>query len=185
MGKFKYNKLTATTVLSFIMPVYNAERYVSYILDQLLTLHLSQGRVEIIAIDDGSKDKSAEILKSYAQRFTNLQVIHQNNSGPATARHRGLEKATGKYVWFVDADDLINPLVLPSLLELMMQHPESELISFNYTCDYNDKQCAIVRHNDVSFKKGTDYLLSAGGRHYLWNHIFVREKLTKSFIESY
>ena len=55
MGKFKYNKLTATTVLSFIMPVYNAERYVSYILDQLLTLHLSQGRVEIIAIDDGSK----------------------------------------------------------------------------------------------------------------------------------
>jgi glycosyltransferase involved in cell wall biosynthesis len=99
--------------ISVIIPVYNVERF----LDECLNSILAQddGRVEIIAIDDGSSDSSAAMLAAFAARHPCLRVYRQNNRGAAAARNRGLAEARGDYVWCVDADDMIAPDALRTL----------------------------------------------------------------------
>jgi glycosyltransferase involved in cell wall biosynthesis len=89
--------------ISIIIPVYNAENY----LEECL-LSISQqtfGDFEILAINDGSTDRSLEILKKYQAKEPRLQVISQENKGVSAARNLGLDNAKGEYIAFVDADD--------------------------------------------------------------------------------
>lgn len=91
--------------ISVIIPVYNAEEYIHTCIDSLLNQILKD--IEIIIVDDGSTDNSAEILDEYAQIYKNIKVIHQTNQGPAVARNVGLENASGEYIGFVDSDDYV------------------------------------------------------------------------------
>lgn len=88
------------------MPVYNCEPYIEDCLNSLLDSNIL-GNYEIICIDDGSTDKSGEILKKYAKDWPCIRVITQKNQGVASARNTGLKKALGKYITFVDADDFL------------------------------------------------------------------------------
>ena len=90
--------------VSIIVPVCNAEKYLRSCLDSLLAQTLKD--IEIICIDDGSTDGSGEILDSYG---SSIKVLHLPNSGTIIARKRGVEKARGRYVFFVDADDELAP----------------------------------------------------------------------------
>ena len=92
-----------TPAVSAIVPVYNGEHSIRKCIDSLLnqTFH----DIEIIIIDDGSVDRSAEICKQYEQQDGRLKYFHQKNSGVSAARNIGLQKATGKYVLFSDCDD--------------------------------------------------------------------------------
>ncbi|MBR1605156.1 MAG: glycosyltransferase [Alphaproteobacteria bacterium] len=90
---------------SIIIPVYNAEKYLPKCIDSLIKQTFK--KFEIICINDGSSDKSLNILKRYATNDTRIKIFTQKNSGPAVARNLGLEKAQGKYLWFIDADDWI------------------------------------------------------------------------------
>lgn len=101
--------------LSMIVPVYNGETYLASCLDSLLGQDIPAEEYEIICIDDGSVDSSASILDRYAGAHPNLQVIHRENDGVATARNRGVDDARGDYIWFVDCDDLIAPNCLAGL----------------------------------------------------------------------
>ena len=93
--------------LSIIIPVYNTEAYLSRCLDSCLHQDLSMDQYEIIAVNDGSTDRSLEILKDYERRYTNIHVYSQENKRQGAARNYGLTKASGGYIWFVDADDWI------------------------------------------------------------------------------
>lgn len=93
--------------LSVIVPVYNAEAHLAECLSSLLDQDISREMFEIICVDDGSTDDSRQILEVFSAHNSNLTVIHQENGGVAAARNRGLEAASGAYVWFVDADDLV------------------------------------------------------------------------------
>ena len=103
--------------LSIIVPVYNNERYISFCLESLL-LHqnIDKELYEVIVVNDGSTDRSFSIIQSYAQIYSNIFVINQENSGVSVARNRGLEIANGDYVWFVDGDDFIQANCLQKLL---------------------------------------------------------------------
>lgn len=92
-------------LLSIIIPVYNAEKYIETCLDSMVN-HLSTNRIQIIAVDDGSIDKSAEILQAYKEKY-GITVVSQKNSGVSAARNAGIEVAEGKYLTFVDADDIV------------------------------------------------------------------------------
>lgn len=94
-------------VISIIVPVYNAEKYLRQCLNSLLEQGVSQERYEIICIDDGSKDASFSIMKEYADQHQNIIVIDKENEGVSATRNKGLETAKGKYIWFVDADDWV------------------------------------------------------------------------------
>ena len=93
--------------ISFIVPVYNTEKYLYACLDSLLDQDLSPDEYEIICINDGSTDNSLAVLKKYEAEYKNIFVINQRNSGVCQARNAGLLKAKGEYIWFIDSDDVI------------------------------------------------------------------------------
>lgn len=91
--------------ISIIIPIYNMECYLGECLDSVLTQNFKD--YEIICINDGSTDRTAEILKCYAESDSRIQVIHKANSGQADARNTGLSIAKGDYICFLDSDDLL------------------------------------------------------------------------------
>lgn len=102
--------------LSFIVPVYNVEKYLPECLDSLLDQDIPHEDYEIICINDGSTDGSLGILREYGAKYANIRVIDQVNSGVASARNAGLDAAQGEYIWFIDSDDFIRRGFLPMLL---------------------------------------------------------------------
>jgi len=102
--------------LSVVVPVYNAERYLARCLDSILVDPTAD--LEVVAVDDASPDDSAKLLDEYAAKDARLTVVHLDaNRGLGGARNAGLDRATGEYVWFVDADDWLPDGTIPAVLE--------------------------------------------------------------------
>ena len=93
--------------VSVIIPVYNTELYLNKCLDSVINQTLKE--IEIICINDGSKDSSLDILKSYAKKDDRIIIIDKKNGGQGIARNIAIKKATGEYLGFVDSDDWIAP----------------------------------------------------------------------------
>lgn len=91
--------------ISIIVPVYQAEKFLEKCLKSLINQNIDE--YEIICIDDGSTDSSAEIIHKLQQNAPNLKYFYQKNQGVSAARNRGIELANGKYIMFVDSDDTI------------------------------------------------------------------------------
>lgn len=89
--------------VSVIIPVFNAEKYLSQCLDSIVNQTLTN--IEIICVDDGSTDTSFQILKEYEEKDSRVIVLSKSNAGAGTARNEGLKIAKGKYLSFLDADD--------------------------------------------------------------------------------
>ena len=104
--------------VSVIIPVYNVEKYLRLCVDSVLAQ--TYENLDIILVDDGSKDGSGEICDGFAQRDSRIRVIHQKNAGAGAARNAGIAQAKGDYVVYVDADDTIER----NYLELLSQHDE-------------------------------------------------------------
>ena len=96
--------------ISIIIPVYNMEEYLGECLDSVLGQSLTD--IEAIAINDGSKDSSLEILKAYAAKDSRIIIIDKANEGVGAARNDGIDRATGEFVAFMDCDDVITPNAL-------------------------------------------------------------------------
>ena len=108
-------------LLSFIVPVYNVGKYVSKCLESLLHQNISKDEYEIVCVDDGSTDKSGEILEEYAKDNKIIKVIHQENGGLSAARNTGIRNASGKYFWFVDSDDFIKSDILGEIKDKLIE----------------------------------------------------------------
>lgn len=94
-------------IISTIIPLYNAEKYIARCLDSILAQDMDAGKLEIIVVDDGSTDGGAAIVDRYATKHSDIRLIKQANGGVSSARNRGLKEASGDYVHFVDADDAL------------------------------------------------------------------------------
>lgn len=91
---------------SVIIPVYNSEKTLKRCLDSLLGQRRED--VEVILINDGSSDRSGEIIRAYSNKYPNIRTVTQENSGVSAARNRGLDEAAGTYITFVDSDDYVS-----------------------------------------------------------------------------
>lgn len=100
-------------LISVIVPVYNVEKYLRECLDSILNQTYKE--LEIILVDDGSKDTSGKICDEYAAEYSNFRVIHKKNAGLGMARNTGLEHIRGEYVTFVDSDDYLDPSCIEQL----------------------------------------------------------------------
>lgn len=134
-------------VLSIIIPVYNAEKYIPNLMEKFVVQDLSN--VEIILVDDGSKDNSLRICQEYADRNENIVVIHQENRGASEARNTGIHRATGKYITFVDSDDDIATDYI-QIVCAVCQREMTDLIQFD---------AYIKKDNDVSRR---EFIMSEG-----------------------
>ena len=103
--------------VSIIVPVYNTQAYLAKCVDSILAQTFED--FELILVDDGSSDKSPEICDSYQSKDQRVKVIHKANGGPCSARNVGLEKAIGKYIYFVDSDDYIETVLLEKTVAIM------------------------------------------------------------------
>ena len=114
--------------VSVVIPAYNVERYLKECLDSVIsqTYH----NLEIICVDDGSVDKTPEILAEYASADKRIRVIRQENSGLSVSRNRGIEAAQGKYLYFLDSDDYILPDHFRKLISIM-EKDDLDLCVFN------------------------------------------------------
>ena len=106
--------------VSIIVPVYNAEKYLKECLDSLVRQTLSD--IEIIIIDDGSKDHSGSICEEYAAKDCRFHVIHKENEGLGYARNTGITAAKGEYIGFVDADDYVDQRMFEKLYRFASEH---------------------------------------------------------------
>ena len=102
-------------LISIIIPMYNAENFLTGTLDSVL--NQSYKNWECLIIDDGSTDKSQEFANSYCNIDKRFKYFYQNNSGPSSARNRGLEKSNGAFIHFLDSDDVILPEYFQTLVE--------------------------------------------------------------------
>ena len=92
--------------VSIIVPVYNVEKFLSKCLDSLINQTLKE--IEIICINDGSKDNSPKILTTYGQKDNRIKIINQKNQGLSATRNNGIRIAAGEYIGFVDSDDWVD-----------------------------------------------------------------------------
>lgn len=102
-------------LISLIVPVYNQEKYIERCLNSILVQ--TYQKFEVIIIDDGSNDKSAEICDKYGQKDKRFRIFHIKNAGVSNARNIGMKKARGEYITFLDSDDTLHREFLFTLLE--------------------------------------------------------------------
>lgn len=114
-------------LVSVIVPIYNMQLYLRETIESVLKSSYSP--YELILVDDGSTDNSAEIAKEYAERSNNIKLISQKNGGASKARNFGIENAAGKYILPVDADNLITEKYIEKAVELLESRPEVKVVS--------------------------------------------------------
>ena len=115
--------------VSVILPIYNQEKYLSTALKSIQAQTLSD--IEVICVNDGSKDNSLEILNEYAQKDSRIKILNQKNQGSGPARNNGLKIATGDYVAFVDPDDWLEPEAF-ELLYNKSRTQKCDMVVFNF-----------------------------------------------------
>ena len=115
-------------MISIIVPVYNAERFLNKCIDSILLQ--SFRNFELLLIDDGSTDNSGAICDEYARKDSRIRVFHQSNKGVSSARNSGIENASGDWIMFVDADDWIEP----DCLEVCSKYFDCDLDLIVFSC---------------------------------------------------
>lgn len=123
-------------LISVVVPVYNVEKYLPQSLDSLLGQ--SYSNLEVICVNDGSTDRSLDILEEYALKDSRIKVVSQKNSGLGSARNTGLNHASGEFVGFIDSDDWVNPLMYETMLEVIAT-TKTDFVACAMTV-YNDKE---------------------------------------------
>ena len=117
--------------LSFIIPLYNSAQWLQKCLYSVLNQDIPESEMEIICVNDGSPDNSADIAREIANEHPSIIVIDQENQGPSGARNTGMRHATGKYLCFVDPDDFVEPNVYGGLIK-QMEEQQLDMLRFDY-----------------------------------------------------
>ena len=125
-------------LISVIVPVYNVESYVAECIESIQ--NQTYMNLEIILVDDGSKDMSGDICDQYAAYDERIKVIHQENGGLSAARNTGIEAANGDYISFVDSDDYIGLTLFEDMLQLLKEY-DLDIIEFTA---FRDKSGDII-----------------------------------------
>ena len=123
-------------LVSVIIPAYNIEDYIGRCLDSIISQ--TYKNLEIIVVDDGSRDYTGEILDNYAKKDRRIKVIHKENGGVSSARNKGIEAAEGDYIGFIDGDDLIEPGMYKTLVDLL-EEENADIAHCGYQMVFPDR----------------------------------------------
>ena len=161
--------------VSIIVPVYNMESRIRRCLDSLVNQTLKD--IEIIIINDGSKDNSIKIIREYEKKYKNIVVIDRENKGISATRNEGIEKAKGEYIAFVDSDDYVDLDMYEILYNSVLEN-DSEIAICNYKI-FNEVNDEIIYQN-ISTKCNINNLYDNPKMIYKidyapWNKLYKRE----------
>lgn len=133
--------------VSIVIPIYNAEKTLERCLESIRLQTFTD--IEVLMINDGSTDSSEVICQRYSNMDNRFKLISQKNSGPATARNEGIQRANGLYLSFVDADDYVESDMIESMFLVAMQH-STEMVICSYYQESGDK----VQEHRYKYKTG-------------------------------
>ncbi|NBJ92666.1 glycosyltransferase [Parablautia muri] len=130
-------------MLSIIIPVYNVEKYLEQCLESIISDWTDQKPlIEVLIINDGSRDRSGEISDYYAKKYSFIRVIHQANMGVAAARNTGMEAANGEWLYFVDSDDYLTTGAMDILLRRCAESADNDIVLFDAWKNVGEKEFA-------------------------------------------
>lgn len=172
-----YKAIPTETGVSVIIPAYNAEAVITRIVRQVLLQTYTD--LELLIVDDGSKDRTAEIIDALALEDKRVRVYHQPNGGVSKARNKGIQEAKKKYVTFVDADDEIAPDYLLHMLSVIEQYECDLVISGYKGIPEND----ILLEDKCYDEKNINDLLLIKNLGITFCKVYVVELLRKHSIE--
>lgn len=190
-------------MFSIIIPVYNVENELARCIESIInqTMH----NFEVILVDDGSPDNCPQICDEYAEKYNYITVIHKENGGVSSARNAGIKIANGKYIWFIDSDDYIEP----NSIEVISSHLKDDVdflefnvktaisgkvenfsdfikryqIGYTLTAQPWDKiyKTSLIRENNIQFdveeKIGEDQLFNVCYYKVIKNFVFITDSL--------
>lgn len=153
-------------ILSIIIPVYNAENYLRHSLDSIFCQQ-EAGDCEVIIVNDGSTDGSLNIIREYESLYKNILVVDKLNTGVSDTRNRGLELASGEYIFFMDADDVLHLNSLAIIIKnLNSTHPD--ILSWQFDTFYKKAQFKAIDNSQIatrlnmSSRQAFNYLMNLG-----------------------
>ena len=174
-------------ILSIIITVYNLGKYIDRCIQSFISQNIPFDEYEIIVVDDGSSDNSAEKIKNYSEKYPHIKYIYKNNGGASSARNLGLKYAKGDYIWFFDGDDWVGDNILTDIKQVITE-TYSDIIFLNYI--YIDEGFNVLYESNFKLTgeisgtiSGHDLFIHAPGD-FIMPHRFIikRELLIKNYI---
>ena len=175
--------------LSIVIPAYNVEQYIGNCLDSIFNQQIERDMLEVIVVNDGSKDRTEDIIKKFAAQHPNLFYIYQENQGQSVARNTGLHKATGDLVWYVDSDDATTENSIKTIFSYFTKYPNADFLTFDrihydlsngskkyYKSWGGRKAPKNIYEKQLDSKTANEVLLACVP----WFHVFKREFLIKN-----
>lgn len=160
--------------LSIIVPIYNSEKYISRCIDSILNQSFID--YELILINDGSKDKSLDIIKEYEKKDKRIKVIDQKNEGVSKTRNKGIKLSKGKYIMFIDNDDYIENDYIKTYYNQIISG-DYDIVIGGYKRK-NDENVVLQKMQLIKDNDWSKYLVVAP-----WAKIYKRDFLIKNNIE--
>lgn len=162
--------------VSVIVPIYNVEKYIGKCVDSIR--NQDYPNIEIIPVDDGSPDKSPQIIDEMASNDDRIKVIHEKNGGVSSARNRGIAAATGEYIMFVDGDDWVDDDYVSYFVDLIEKHGcDIGMDKNNYMVE---KTMSADKSYRVSAEKAIEWIYLGTLFVAVWNKIYKTSLLRES-----
>lgn len=168
--------------LSIIIPIYNVEKHLESCIESLLNKSQYKNNFEVLLIDDGSTDGSSVICDKLKKKYRQIKAFHKENGGAADSRNFGLEKAKGKFITFIDSDDIVNKEYISSIFYLIDKG--YDLVIFGHQIDYLENKYNKIHEIKITdevyvanVKETLRILEKKGSFNLLWNKIYRRQLL--------
>ena len=159
--------------VSVIVPVYNVEKYITKCLDSLVNQTLED--IEIIVVNDGSKDGSKDIIKEYEKNYSNIVYVEKENGGLSDARNFGLKYAKGDFIAFLDSDDYVDNTTYEKLYKKAIED-NSDYVECDFYWVYLDK-----KKEDIGVRYTNKKEMLVNARVVAWNKLIKRERIKDLF----
>lgn len=161
-----------TRLISVIIPVYNAEKYISRCLESILCN--TYKNLEVICVDDGSTDLSVNICNEFALRDCRIKIIQKPNGGAASARNIGIEMASGDFIAFVDSDDYVHSAYFSIMMEAL-ENDSADIVLCNYICvnDNSDFPKKKMPYQSSAISR-EDLMSKHGMKSFVWGRIYTK-----------
>lgn len=166
------------SLVTLVIPLYKAESYIQSCLESIV--RQTYPEIEVIVVDDGSPDRSAEIARGIGEKDSRIKVISQENHGVSSARNRGIEAAHGDYIAFVDADDYLAPDFVEYMINLIQKTSTNFCLSTNCFTQKNERQIKRDTTSVLSSSDAVALLLSPKVIVGCWNKLFNLSFLKKN-----
>lgn len=163
--------------LSIIVPVYNVEKYIRPCFESIFNQGLNDDEYEVIIVNDGTKDRSMEMIEEIISQHTNITIINQENQGLSVARNNGIKAAKGEYILMPDSDDMLIENSLKPLLEKALETKVDLIVADFVKIDANDNTLKIQQRDfNIKEKTGFELFLEDLNPHecYVWRTLYKR-----------